>query len=539
MVDFVEERLELGINYGAVGGFRFNTTVIETGSGGQQRNINWWLPLGRWQLGDRSLLESELAQEVTYLKEFHEARKGSKQGFRFRDWSDYQAKDQIVAIADGVTTTYQLKKTYHAGTATCHRPITKPVAGTVTIYLDGALQSTGWSLEYTMGQIIFASPPATGIVIQASYQFDVPVWFETDSIGWRLEGYSEGEAIYKLESVFVEEGRIPIDNWQLEQLETSLDNTLDLGIYYDTIETYNYQTSKEKLVSGFVRRDSNYEQPIVKLNLGDRNLSSAEVEELLGFFWCAKGQARTFTLRHQGKNYLGRFGQDSFSLKFEGYDLLTEEKIFYLSGLTFESTFALEGILDFIDNETYVITVIDSSGSMNSSIPAITSALDNLKTLLQNNIYQTETQTDKYFKIIYDGSEKWVNFLNADYRNDSNEPNKIIFLCWINEANSVYHNSTNTNEPTANFDNDLNNFVNSIYPQRQKFKAIIYSVIFDSQDFQAFQNHLTKAYLGQSPYTTVLKDYNVEARLNVPENTTADDYYADFLGTKIVGEIPT
>ena len=540
-IDFVEERLELGINYGAVGGYKFNTTIIETGSGGQQRNINWWLPLGRWQLGDRTLLESELEQEVTYLKEFHEARRGSKQGFRFKDWSDYQAKDQILAVADGITTAYQLKKTYHAGNISCDRPITKPVIDTVQVYFDNVLQGAGWSVDYALGQIIFDIPPVPEIVISVSFEFDIPVWFESDSIGWRLQGYQEGEAIYKLENVFVEEGRIPINNWQFEQLETNLGNTLDLGIYYDTIETFSYQTSKEKLVSGYVRRDANYGSPILKLNLGDRNLNSAELEELLGFFWCAKGQARTFTLKHKNTNYVGRFGQDSLSLKFEGYDLLTQEKIFYLSGLTFESTATLSGILNFIDNETYVVVFIDSSGSMNPFIPTITAALDDFKTLLQANVYGTETLTNKYFKIIYEGDERWLKFFNQEYRdNPGTEPNKTVFLAWINESESDYHNSSfpGTN-PTTKYLEDLNDFLTNTYNNKDIFKAIVYSVIFDNPVFAQFQTHLSNAYLGGGGYTTALRDYDVSVRLNVPDTTTAQDYYADFLGTKIVGQIPT
>ena len=128
-LNFAEERLELGIDYGAVGGMRFNTTQIETSDGSQQRNANWWLPLGRWQLGERTLLESQKdkLEEVTYLKEFHAARKGSLEGFRFKDWSDYQIIAQIVGIGDGVETEWQLKKTYYAGSASCARPITKPV----------------------------------------------------------------------------------------------------------------------------------------------------------------------------------------------------------------------------------------------------------------------------------------------------------------------------------------------------------------------------------------------------------------------------
>ncbi len=79
-IDFIEEKLDLGYDYGAIGGMRFNTTIIKDGEKNQQRNVNWWLPLGRWQLGERTLLESDLEdiKELEYLRCFHKDRKGSK-----------------------------------------------------------------------------------------------------------------------------------------------------------------------------------------------------------------------------------------------------------------------------------------------------------------------------------------------------------------------------------------------------------------------------------------------------------------------------
>lgn len=368
-IDFIEERLELGIDYGAVGGFRFNTSIIETGDGGQQRNINWWLPLGRWQLGDRTLLESQVEriEEVNYLKEFHAARKGSYQGFRFRDWSDYQARNQFVAVADGQTIEYQLYKTYRAGQQSCKRPITKLVLGTIDVFFGLLKQDEGWLAELETGILKFVVPPASGTVITCNFDFDVPVWFESDAIGWRLEGYQEGEAIYRLESIFVEEGRIPLSlPWNIEPLPNLSEESLDLGIVYDTIETIEYQTSKERLKSGYLRRDSNYENPITKLNLGDRILDANEVEQLLGFFWCAKGQGQLLNFLYKDQTYFGRFDRDDISLKFEGYN--TEDKLFYLSGLNITSTLLFQSLLNFIDSETYVITIIDRSGSMESSV---------------------------------------------------------------------------------------------------------------------------------------------------------------------------
>ena len=337
---FAEERLELGIDYNAVGGMGFNTTIIETGDGGQQRNANWWLPLGRWQLGDRTLLESQQdkLEEVTYLYQFHAARKGSLEGFRFKDWSDYQIINQEIGIGDGVETEWQLKKTYYAGSASCARPITKPVEGTVRIFVGYAEQLTGWSIDHTSGLIRFDNPPPISAPIQVSCEFDVPVWFESDAIGWRLEGYQESEAIYRLESVFVEEGRIPIPKpLPIQPLPDLSNEILDLGIIYDTVETIEYQTSKQKLPSGYVRRDDNYPAPITKINLGERILDREELDKLLGFFWCAKGKAVKFRLNTINGHRGVYFNNDQLNLKFEA--LSNEDTFYNINSLNFQDGF--------------------------------------------------------------------------------------------------------------------------------------------------------------------------------------------------------
>lgn len=320
-LDFTEERLELGIDYGVVGGPGFKTEIIETSDGREQRNSLWWLPLGRWQLGDRMVAESqrEMMSEVSYLKQFHADRKGSKQGFRFRDWADYYVVGQEIGIGDGIQTQWQLKKTYWAGNNYCDRPILKPVDNSIVIYLDGYI-SVNWTIDISSGLLQFDNPPAVDVVITADFEFDVPVCFETDEIGFNLQGYEdlgdgEYDAIYRLESLFVEEIRInPSLPWAIEPQPEQLDETLDLGIVYETIESTRFDTSKEQLASGFARRDNNYPVAKTEIKLGNRILDREELDRLLGFFWCAKGSRAKFKY----KDFLVNFNQDILTAKFDG-----------------------------------------------------------------------------------------------------------------------------------------------------------------------------------------------------------------------------
>ena len=175
-IDFVEERLDIGLDYGAVGGPVFNTEIINSGNETEQRNCTRWFPLGRWQLGNRLIYEGDDKgiNEVEYLRAFHAARKGSKQGFRYKDWTDYFGVNQHIGTTDGITTQWQLTKRYYAGSYFVYRPIIKPVEGTVNMYLDGN-SITYPLINYSTGVISFLVPPAPGQVITADFEFDVPV----------------------------------------------------------------------------------------------------------------------------------------------------------------------------------------------------------------------------------------------------------------------------------------------------------------------------------------------------------------------------
>jgi uncharacterized protein (TIGR02217 family) len=51
MSGFHEVRFPDNIAYGATGGPEFATTVVVTGAGHEQRNVNWTEARGRWDVG--------------------------------------------------------------------------------------------------------------------------------------------------------------------------------------------------------------------------------------------------------------------------------------------------------------------------------------------------------------------------------------------------------------------------------------------------------------------------------------------------------
>ncbi len=189
---FHEVRFPDDISRGARGGPERRTQIVELASGDEERNASWASSRRRYDVAYGIRRADDLAAVVA----FFEARNGRLHGFRFKDWADYKscqptgspsATDQPLGAGDGATTAFQLVKRYASGAQSWTRTITKPVAGSVTIALGGAPQSSGWSVDTTTGLVTFASAPAAGVAVTAGFAFDVPVRFDTDTLDVTLD----------------------------------------------------------------------------------------------------------------------------------------------------------------------------------------------------------------------------------------------------------------------------------------------------------------------------------------------------------------
>jgi uncharacterized protein (TIGR02217 family) len=127
--------------------------------------------------------------QATEVISFFRARKGRAYGFRFKDWSDYRVIGQLIGAGNGTQTAFQLTKTYTSGGENETRPLKKPVSGTVKLYKDGVLQSSGVAVDHTTGMVTFTVAPAAGVLITADCEFDVPVRFDTDRLAIRIQSH--------------------------------------------------------------------------------------------------------------------------------------------------------------------------------------------------------------------------------------------------------------------------------------------------------------------------------------------------------------
>jgi uncharacterized protein (TIGR02217 family) len=185
MTGFHEVRFPDNIAYGATGGPEFATTVVATGSGHEKRNVNWSEARGRWDVASGLKKQAQIDELIAFFR----ARRGKAYGFRFKDWTDHSADAQLLGTGDGAQTQFQLVKRYPSGSVVEVRTVTKPVAGSVQVYLDGAPQLSGWSVDTTTGLVTFSTPPALGVEVTADFEFDVPVRFDTDQMGVTIESY--------------------------------------------------------------------------------------------------------------------------------------------------------------------------------------------------------------------------------------------------------------------------------------------------------------------------------------------------------------
>lgn len=181
---FIEAEFPRTISYKALGGPAFNTTVNEGKSGFEQRNQNWQIARGEWNVSLNTPGDQTPVNPQTYIDQltaFFLVVGGKENGFRVKDHKDFTNGSiaQGFGISDGATTNYQLVKSYNAAGLSYVRLINKPITSkivnylgasltdTVDIYLNSVVQprnaayvgggSSKYSLDETRGTINFGS----------------------------------------------------------------------------------------------------------------------------------------------------------------------------------------------------------------------------------------------------------------------------------------------------------------------------------------------------------------------------------------------
>lgn len=197
MAAFHEVQFPTDISKGSSGGPERVTDIVELVSGFEERNAAMANSRRTYDAG----LGLRNVDDLHDVIEFWEARFGQLYGFRWKDWADYKScktarqvaySDQQIGVGDGSNKAFQLVKNYVSGSSGYARQIRKPVAGTVKVGVDGANQSSGWTVDTTTGIITFTSAPGDGLVVTAGYEFDVPVRFDASKLTISIDAFNHG-----------------------------------------------------------------------------------------------------------------------------------------------------------------------------------------------------------------------------------------------------------------------------------------------------------------------------------------------------------
>ena len=197
MSAFHETLFPLDIALGAAGGPERATEIVTTLTGREERNTRLKHSRRRWDAG----YGVKSLEQLSHVVAFFEERRGRLHGFRWRDRLDHSsaapgvavtAFDQTLGYGDGETATFQLVKMYGGAFAPYTRPVTKPVAGSVRIAVDGVELDGGFAVDLMSGVVTLDESPALGEAVTPGFLFDVPVRFDTDYLEVDLSAFAAG-----------------------------------------------------------------------------------------------------------------------------------------------------------------------------------------------------------------------------------------------------------------------------------------------------------------------------------------------------------
>lgn len=148
-----------------------STAVVTSAGGREVRNAEWAEARTSYDVGPGVRSETDIAELLAFFR----ARMGPARAFRLRDPFDWQAADEAIGTGDGANAVFALVKHYGGNV----RRITRPVAGSVRVEVDGA------AVDFVTGPggvVTLDEAPAPGTRVTASFVFDVPVRFAEDRL---------------------------------------------------------------------------------------------------------------------------------------------------------------------------------------------------------------------------------------------------------------------------------------------------------------------------------------------------------------------
>lgn len=176
---FLEERMNAKITAGSVGGpTQPSRTKVYTAGAKLKQNYSAQMPIHRYEVshGVRTRADYQSVLDLFYTVMFT-----PYDGFRFKDWGDYQLTQANSSLTLVSGSDYQINRVHTLGAVTFVRPIYKPVDGTIVVKRNrsGAISTATATVTATTG-IAAISGHESGDTYTCEGEFDVPVTFSND-----------------------------------------------------------------------------------------------------------------------------------------------------------------------------------------------------------------------------------------------------------------------------------------------------------------------------------------------------------------------
>jgi uncharacterized protein (TIGR02217 family) len=206
---FFEQRFDPRLSYGARGGPAWKTTKVITESG--RRNVvkRWQYPLHRYDVSHAI----KTRDDFEIVRAFFYVVAGAFDGFRFKDWGDYQLTHQNSAVIQsaGSPSEWQIVRLYTVGSRTFQRPIYKianPPPTHVRRVRAGNPSMVAATVDANTGLVSFSGHEA-GDTYSVTGEFDVPVAFADDAMqAMIVDSHEEGDFLLEWPNITLEEIRI-------------------------------------------------------------------------------------------------------------------------------------------------------------------------------------------------------------------------------------------------------------------------------------------------------------------------------------------
>lgn len=162
----------------ARGGPSFHTKIANTKSAREVRMAQSNIALQKYIIKNCIVNKAQFNE----LNSFFRARLGRLYCFRFKDFADYEVKDELIAEYPNSETTFTFKKTYSNGDFKYSRDITKPIFSSLRVYINSNLIEVKINVEKVSFEIL--KPLERGEKLYINFEYDVNVRFCTDNFSY-------------------------------------------------------------------------------------------------------------------------------------------------------------------------------------------------------------------------------------------------------------------------------------------------------------------------------------------------------------------